>query len=1404
MVIPTIIFLIILFFGSFLYFHDKIFNFIKKHKKQLIAVGITATTVVGGWMLLDPPADSQLPNITINFAGNPGDKGGPKYPNNHSGSHSGDFDADNGYYTNNSWQEETFINITVNVTDNEAVDEVWLHLLNESTWVNDTYQFTAYGDNYTVNVTGLSNHNYSFDVWANDTSDNTNTSVWDKQVVAGDYSTLARRWVRLGGTPESLNNTMLYLHEDRYTINYNPPDGFEHDQGSNYGPGNDTGMFNKTELTDTEEFIHCTSYVGNWFDETMCVESQTIDNIYLHIWWNTTDGILDNIGCGFGERNCFASQDINQTYTTNASNQRSNMEVNHVLAVGNKDFNFSLETHKYTLVNTTNVTDNSVYQFIIGCHHTSIPRWLSNRSIMSFVIINLPDNDTLKTWDNDSDGLNNYEELFITYTNPYVSDTDNDGATDNEENNSGNDPNNYTDTPSDWWNEDWLYCKTVKIDSSLVDDDLTNFPILFHNISNDFAIHAQSDGDDFAFVAQDNITQYNHEIEYYDNTTGELIAWVNVTSLSGSTDTILNLYYGNSSASNQEDITGTWNNGFEGVYHLDESWNTSSGHFKDSTVNNNDGSLTDANGNSSSDDGIAGNGFRFAGDADYINIGVINHNYPITYSCWLKADIIDNNKCALGRYWTGYYLGTMNWGSGCLRNKILIDNNWDYYKHTEGTSNMWYHLAVSYNGTTIRYYVNGSEIDNEGATGNLTATTSPWHIGDDGNIELFFEGVVDEVRIANACFSSGWISTYYNNVHNPSSFYTVGIEETQSGVSDSFYYVNGTIGDDDNDGSFSHPWKTIEKAINTLEAGDTVYIMAGVYYDTMIETWSADSGTSDNWITITNYNDDEVILDATGSTYEWGGCIRLVGSSGISYIRLTNLTFRNGSYAGLLIGSSEGAVHNITVDHCVFHNFSACGVYCGEHGYDIRDIIIENNTFYDCQNGWAVEGEPSNEVITFLNVHDSVIRHNFMYDNHKICIDIKSGSYNVECYNNRINTTAWWVCPWGIQGIYVDGGSTYCHNISIYNNEIWGNGTAMEYNTEKGGYLDNIYWYNNIINIYESGVGFETTSFWGSYPDGNHEKINLKIINNIVYGDSVTSRGFVINDDNDSYIYTNFTFRNNIIDCPTGFDINNDVELKYHNVDHNLFNVSGYSDYWGDNAINGTPHWVDPVNENFNLTGDSPAINAGSDVDAPIIDFWGNSRVSTTDIGISEYQGNVYDTTIRTNGIDYFVWLGGNTTMSGVAENFTGYTFDGDDEISHLDDDGHFVNYTSADSGGADDIDIYTFDVIKTSLEDDSSDLTFNMIENTDYTGNYENRTFSLTKVGNGYNYTGFTNSTSSTLGTEADDIGLSNGYFILLWNETNYNWDIHIQGFTLNENKQIHQWDVICTKISTDRTWSQ
>jgi len=177
--------------------------------------------------------------------------------------------------------------------------------------------------------------------------------------------------------------------------------------------------------------------------------------------------------------------------------------------------------------------------------------------------------------------------------------------------------------------------------------------------------------------------------------------------------------------------------------------------------------------------------------------------------------------------------------------------------------------------------------------------------------------------------------------------------------------------------------------------------------------------------------------------------------------------------------------------------------------------------------------------------------------------------------------------------------------------------------------------------------------------------------------------------------------------------------------------------------------------------------------------------------------------TVRTSGEDYCTWIGKNVTLAEVAADITssGYAaWSSNDNISILGDDGYWINHTLGDGEGT--TVIHTFDVLKTNLADDTGDLTINIASNSDW--DYDaGRTFDLDEIGDGYNYTGWIPSTSTTLSAENTSVGLTSGYFIALWNETTYTWNYWISGFGIT-NKNIHQYDVCVTKVSQDRSWTQ
>jgi hypothetical protein len=59
----------------------------------------------------------------------------------------------------------------------------------------------------------------------------------------------------------------------------------------------------------------------------------------------------------------------------------------------------------------------------------------------------------------------------------------------------------------------------------------------------------------------------------------------------------------------------------------------------------------------------------------------------------------------------------------------------------------WTHLAVTYDGTTLRLYVNGAEARALAVSGPMTVSTGMLKLGGNGIWSEWFAGLIDDVRI---------------------------------------------------------------------------------------------------------------------------------------------------------------------------------------------------------------------------------------------------------------------------------------------------------------------------------------------------------------------------------------------------------------------------------------------------------------------------------------------------------------------------------------------------------------------------------------------------------------------------------------------------------------------------------
>ncbi len=313
--------------------------------------------------------------------------------------------------------------------------------------------------------------------------------------------------------------------------------------------------------------------------------------------------------------------------------------------------------------------------------------------------------------------------------------------------------------------------------------NLSNFPVLI-NLASDtsLATNAQDDADDIAFTSSDETTQLDHEIEDFNGTTGELQAWVEIPTLSASSDTVIYMYYSNSTCSSQEDVTGTWDSNHKLVHHLDD-WTTST--TEDSTSNNNDATKRAAN-EPNEADGQIGKAQNFDGSNDYDSVTntVITSPTALTISSWIKHTANGGTyECALHHGSDTTIGNSAYWLGVCVNNRLTATIGartgvgWAAGQTTTTVvDGQWYHLTASWDGSVVKVYIDG-EYDKQYNLSSYSNLTTPTRFGasaDGTNYQ--FNGVVDEMRISTTSRGADWIKTGYNNQNSPSSFYSLGAE----------------------------------------------------------------------------------------------------------------------------------------------------------------------------------------------------------------------------------------------------------------------------------------------------------------------------------------------------------------------------------------------------------------------------------------------------------------------------------------------------------------------------------------------------------------------------------------------------------------------------------------------------
>lgn len=338
----------------------------------------------------------------------------------------------------------------------------------------------------------------------------------------------------------------------------------------------------------------------------------------------------------------------------------------------------------------------------------------------------------------------------------------------------------------------FTYYRPITVDHTKVTADQTDFPMLVSTTDNDFRSvgnggkvqHASAH--DLCFFADAGLSTALHwEIERYNPTTGEVIAWVKIPSLSSSVDTVIWVAYGDSGISTfQSTASSVWDSNFKGVWHLAETSGTTS---PDSTSGANTGAKTSSNEPNPSA-GKTGGGQDFDGANDVVTVAdsasLDTLTAAYTMSLWFNLDAWNDGIYGLHRLIQKTSSGFDGWVYSLNHNYAGLGTSNFFFSNSSIKSSdsdivspgAWLFATVTWDGTTLRFYVNGSAAGTA-ATAAITVNNDEMLFGNSySGGSHFFNGKMDEVRLSNAARASDWISTEYANQNAPGTFYALGSE----------------------------------------------------------------------------------------------------------------------------------------------------------------------------------------------------------------------------------------------------------------------------------------------------------------------------------------------------------------------------------------------------------------------------------------------------------------------------------------------------------------------------------------------------------------------------------------------------------------------------------------------------
>ncbi len=402
-----------------------------------------------------------------------------------------------------------------------------------------------------------------------------------------------------------------------------------------------------------------------------------------------------------------------------------------------------------------------------------------------------------------------------------------------------------------------------------------------------------------------------------------------------------------------------------------------------------------------------------------------------------------------------------------------------------------------------------------------------------------------------------------------------------------FYVATG--GNDANPGTQTQPWATLQHAVETIAAGDTILVQPGTYAGCRIEN----SGQAGAVKTLQAATPFTVLVNAPGPKNKHSSNIEVENfSATVSYWVIDGIESANSSKYGFDLRVTDF----ITVQNSHAHNNTSTGIFTA---FSNHPVLQNNESNNNGEHGIYHSNSGDYPAIRGNNLH-----HNFaagIHMNGDVTIQPGDGIISFATVEKNI---IWENGTGGASGINCDGvdDSTFRNNL-LYNNHASGI-SLYAIDGAHGSSRNKVY--NNTIVM---AAGSRWVINMPKSAKGKASPVGNQIFNNILFTPT-TTKGSVL------------TYSSSV----SGFmsDYNVVVDRFSVNGGKGIITLAQWRGFGYDtHSIITTPAqlFVDPANNNYHLKSGSPAINTGAFLTSDVTDdLDGNPRplLGAYDIGCYE------------------------------------------------------------------------------------------------------------------------------------------------------------------------------------------